>query len=170
MRRDPDAAEELLVDLKGQAQDAISDIRSLVYSLRPPALDDLGLVGALRESAAQYRHNGFDVEVEASEELPNLPAAVEVAAYRIVQEAMTNTGRHAKARFCSVSLAVDEATKVLRLEVRDDGRGMPEERDSGVGLTSMRERAAELGGSLTVDSLPGGGVAVRAQLPLPEEE
>lgn len=170
MRRDPDAAEELLVDLKGQAQDAISDIRRLVYSLRPPALDDLGLIGAIRETAAQYAHNGLDVAVETPDELPPLPAAVEVAVYRVVQEAVTNVARHAKARFCSVSLAVDEATTVLRLEVRDDGRGMPEERDSGVGLTSMRERAAELGGSLAVDSLPGGGVAVRAQLPLPEEE
>jgi signal transduction histidine kinase len=108
--------------------------------------------------------------VETPDELSRLPAAVEVAVYRIVQEALTNVARHAQARKCSVTLLIDEAAKVLWLEVRDDGRGMPENRESGVGLASMRERAAELGGSLAVDSLPDGGVAVRAQLPLPEEE
>ncbi len=169
MRRDPDAAEELLVDLKSQAQDAIFDIRRLVYSLRPPALDDLGLLGALRESAAQYGHNGLDVRVDAPEELPALPAAVEVAAYRIFQEAVTNVARHAQAGSCTVSLTVDEAANLLRLEVRDDGRGMPEDRNPGVGLASMRERAAELGGRMSVEALPEGGTVVRAQLPLPEE-
>jgi signal transduction histidine kinase len=169
MRRDPDAAEDLLVDLKGQAQDAISDIRRLVYSLRPPALDDLGLLGALRESAAQYGHNGLDVRVEAPEELTSLPAAVEVAAYRIAQESVTNVARHAHAGSCIVSLAVDEAAKALCLEVRDDGRGMPENRSPGVGLASMRERAAELGGRMIVEALPEGGTIVRARVPLPEE-
>lgn len=169
MRRDPDAAEELLVDLKSQAQDAISDIRRLVHSLRPPALDDLGLVGALRESAAQYGHNGLDVRVEAPEEPPILPAAVEVAAYRIAQEAVTNVARHAQAGTCNVSLEVDEAAKVLRLEVRDDGQGMPEKRNPGVGLASMRERASELGGSVVIEAASGKGTHVRAELPLPEE-
>jgi signal transduction histidine kinase len=170
MKRDPDSAEELLVALKEQAQDAISDIRRLVYDLRPPALDDLGLIGALRESAAQYGHNGLDVRLKAEGKLPSLPAAVEVAAYRITQEAVTNVVRHAGARACVVSLAVDEDPKALHLEVRDDGRGIGEDRDAGVGLASMRERAAELGGSLIVEPLIGCGTVVRATLPLPEEE
>jgi signal transduction histidine kinase len=178
MRRDPGSAESLLLDMKQQARDAVADIRRLVYALRPPALDDLGLVGALRETAAQYGQNGIDVSVDA-QELPPLPAAVEVAAYRIAQEAMTNVARHAEARECSVSLAPDELLDagVLCLEVRDDGRGLPKVQagvtspaPAGVGLHSMRERATELGGSLTVEALPEGGTVVRARLPLPEEE
>jgi signal transduction histidine kinase len=174
MRRDPDAAEELLLDLKAQAQDAVTDIRRLVYGLRPPALDDLGLLGALRESAAQYGAKGLSVSVEAPQSLPPLSAAVEVATYRIAQEAMTNVARHAGAKTCTVALAIDEAG-VLSLEVRDDGRGIPEPQAhsavrAGVGLTSMRERATELGGSLVVEPLPEGGTRVRARLPLPREE
>ncbi len=175
MQRDPAAAEALLLDLKGQARDAISDIRRLVYNLRPPALDDLGLLGALRETAAQYGQNGVRLSIEVPEDLPSLPAAVEVAAYRIVQEAMTNVARHAQARTCTVSLEVDDDAGTLRLAVRDDGRGLADpqagvHRQAGVGLISMRERAAELGGSLIVESLPEGGTSVRAWLPLPEEE
>ncbi len=174
MRRDPDAAEELLLDLKAEAQDAVADIRRLVYGLRPPALDDLGLLGALRESAAQYGAKGLNVVVDGPERLPPLSAAVEVAAYRIAQEALTNVARHAGADTCTVSLALDEAS-VLCLEVRDDGRGIPDPQAhssvrAGVGLTSMRERATELGGSLVVEPLPQGGTRVRARLPLPEEE
>jgi signal transduction histidine kinase len=174
MRQDPEAAEELLLDLKADAQDAVSDIRRLVYGLRPPALDDLGLLGALRENAAQYSAKGLSVSVEEPERLPPLSAAVEVAAYRIAQEALTNVVRHAEASTCTVYLAIDEAS-VLRLEVRDDGRGIPDPQENpsvrtGVGLTSMRERASELGGSLLVEPLPEGGTRVCARLPLSKEE
>ena len=176
MREDPDAAEELLLELKADAQDAVTDVRRLVYGLRPPALDDLGLLGALRESAAQYSAKGLSVSVEGPEggSLPALSAAVEVAAYRIAQEALTNVARHAGASTCTVSFAIEE-DGVLRLEVRDDGRGIPDPRENssvraGVGLTSMRERATELGGSLVVEPRPEGGTRVRARLPLPKEE
>jgi signal transduction histidine kinase len=174
MRHDPDAAEELLLDLKADAQDAVTDIRRLVYGLRPPALDDLGLLGALGENAAQYSAKGLSVSVEAPERLPPLSAAVEVACYRIAQEALTNVVRHAEASTCTVYLAIDEAS-VLQLEVRDDGRGIPHLQENssvrtGVGLTSMRERASELGGSLLVEPLPEGGTRVCARLPLPKEE
>lgn len=169
MRHDPGTAERLLVDLKAQAQDAVFDIRRLVHALRPPALDDLGFIGALREAAAKYSHNGLSVSVEAPERLPDLPAAVEVAAYRIAQEATTNVVRHAKAHTCTVSLTVDSDAGAFRLEVRDDGRGIEGNRGSGVGLTSMRERAEELGGNLTIETLSEGGTVVRAGLPLPEE-
>jgi signal transduction histidine kinase len=168
MRQDPDAAEALLLDLKAQSRDAVADVRRLVYALRPPALDDLGLIGALRASAAQYASNGLRVSVETpqSDSLPPLPAAVEVAAYRIAQEALTNVARHARANRCTVRLALDEEPGTLRLEVEDDGRGIGEDRGSGVGLQSMRERAAELGGSITVGTPAGGGTVVRARLPL----
>ena len=170
MRRDPDAAEELLLELKADAQNAVTDIRRLVYGLRPPALDDLGLLGALRETAAQYGSNGLDVAIEAPKSLPPLSAAVEVAAYRIAQEALTNVARHARAGSGTVRLAIEDGT--LRVEIRDDGVGMPRaERTghAGVGLTSMRERATELGGSLHVGPMPEGGTRVLATLPLPEE-
>lgn len=169
MRQDPDDAEKLLLDLKAQSQDAITDIRRLVYALRPPALDDLGLLGAIRETAAQYGQNGLRVAVEAPETLPPLPAAVEVAAYRIAQEALTNVVRHAEARTCAVLLDIDGEAGALCLEIQDDGRGIGENRGTGIGLASMRERVAELGGSLTVESLPERGTIVRARLPLSEE-
>ena len=176
MREDPDAAEELLLELKADAQDAVTDVRRLVYGLRPPALDDLGLLDALRESAAQYSAKGLSVSVEGPEggSFPPLSAAVEVAAYRIAQEALTNVARHAGASTCTVYFAIEE-DGVLRLEVRDDGRGIPDPRENssvraGVGLTSMRERATELGGSLVVEPRPEGGTRVRAKLPLPKEE
>jgi nitrate/nitrite-specific signal transduction histidine kinase len=172
IKRDPAAAEGLLVDLKAQIQEAASDIRCLVYALRPPALDCLGPVGALRKRATQCEQDGtLEVGVEAPEEMPQLPAAVEVACYRIAEEALTNVVRHAAAHRCHISLTIEEGW--LCLEVCDDGRGLAEaqeDRRTGVGLTSMRERATELGGRLVVEGRPEGGTCVRAELPLPEEE
>jgi signal transduction histidine kinase len=168
MEEDPAAARELLRGLKAQSQSAVADIRRLVYGLRPPALDDLGLVGAIRETTAQYGANGLRISVEAPESgsLPPLPAAVEVAAYRIVQEALTNVSRHAEAHTCVVRLVLDEAGGVLRFEVSDDGRGLPAGYRPRVGLHSMRERAEELGGSCLVETLPENGTRVRASLPV----
>ena len=174
MKRDPEAAEALLLELKADAQDAVADIRRLVYGLRPPALDDLGLLGALRETAAQYDAKGLNVALRTPEDLPPLSAAVEVACYRIAQEALTNVARHSGASACTVSLAIED-DGMLRLEIRDGGRGIPDPKShsavrAGVGLTSMRERATELGGSIDVHPLPEGGTLVRARLPLPQEE
>ncbi len=166
--RDPDAADELVVELREELRSAISDIRRLVYDLRPPALDDLGLVEALHRLAERYGSEGgkLRVSVEAPEGLPNLPAAVEVAVYRITQEALTNVARHARAQSCVVHLAVDDD---VGLEVVDDGVGIPVERGAGVGLSSMRERAAELGGRCVVEPAPNGGTRVLVRLPLPKE-
>jgi signal transduction histidine kinase len=165
LERDPLAARVLLSDLKTQAQSAVVDVRRLVYALRPPALDDLGLLGAIGETAAQYSTESLRISIDAPGQLPPLSAAVEVAAYRIAQEAMTNVVRHAHASECVVRLALDESAEALRLEIRDDGRGLPPERGRGVGIASMRERAAELGGHCFVETLPGGGTCVRASLP-----
>jgi signal transduction histidine kinase len=166
--RDPAAAEGLVVELREELRGAIADIRRLVYDLRPPALDDLGLVAALHQLAERYgaEEEQLRVSVEAPEELAHLPAAVEVAVYRIAQEALTNVARHARARTCVVRLAVDED---VALEIVDDGVGIPAERRAGVGLSSMRERASELGGSCVVESVPGGGTRVVVRLPLPKE-
>lgn len=163
LARDPEAAARLLEELERDIEAAVGDIRRLVYELRPPALDELGLAGALRDTAGRYSSNGLRVTVEAPEQLPALPAAAEVAAYRIAQEALTNVVRHAQARRCSVNLAVGRA---LQLEIRDDGRGLPANRKAGVGLASMRERAEELGGTCLIENAPGGGTRVVAELPI----
>jgi signal transduction histidine kinase len=164
---DPAAADAQALELRAGIRVAIADIRRLAYELRPPALDELGLIGALRARAAQYEHNGDGVApqvmIDAPEDLPSLPAAVEVAAYRIAQEALTNVMRHAQARSCVVRLALDHA---LSITIVDDGVGIPSERRSGVGLLSMRERAAELGGACTIEPAASGGTCVRASLPL----
>jgi signal transduction histidine kinase len=161
-------AADLLGQLSTDTQTAIADIRRLVYNLRPPALDQLGLVGALREYVDGQKNGnaGPRLTVEALDTLPPLPAAVEVAAYRIVQEAVANCLRHANATECVIHLTVDDG---LTLEIYDNGRGLPSAVVSGVGLTSMRERAAELGGHCRVESAPGGGTRVIATFPLPEE-
>jgi signal transduction histidine kinase len=108
--------------------------------------------------------------MEAPEELPPLPAAVEVACYRIAQEAITNVARHARAKACRIRLLVDRGAGVLEVEITDNGVGMPKNRVAGVGLSSMRERAEELGGTLEVDTRPEGGTRVLARLPLPTSE
>jgi signal transduction histidine kinase len=105
--------------------------------------------------------------VQAPEQLPALSAALEVATYRIVQEALSNAARHARARTCTIRLALSEG--VLQVEITDDGIGLPPARRAGVGLLSIRERAAELGGTCQIEATPGGGTQVCARLPmLPE--
>jgi signal transduction histidine kinase len=157
---EPALAVSLMNDLITQTQAAITDIRRLVYDLRPPALDDLGLVAAIRAQAIRYEHLGLQVTVKAPESLPPLPAAVEVAAYRIIQEALTNIVRHAHT--CLIRLTLDNE---LHLEITDDGRGIPADRPVGVGLRSMHERTAELGGSCIVEALSGGGTRIQVILP-----
>jgi signal transduction histidine kinase len=166
---EPSAVEPLLAELKGQVKDTIAEIRRLVYALRPPVLDELGLVSALREHAAQLQQgSSIAITLQTPESLPPLSAAVEVAAYRIVLEALTNVLRHAQARSCTLRLEVSAAGEqmALRVAITDDGVGVAPEHQAGVGLASMRERAAELGGTWTISSAPGGGTQVVALLPL----
>jgi signal transduction histidine kinase len=174
------AADALVVEQRDGLRNAIADIRRLVYGLRPPALDELGLVAAIRERATHFSSatmaepqdaDGLRVTVTAPDSLPALPAAVEVAAYRIVQEALTNVARHAQARTCAVRLALDasarpDETAALTVEVVDDGVGLPPVLRDGVGLRSMRERAEELGGTFASETVSGGGTRVIALLPL----
>jgi signal transduction histidine kinase len=103
------------------------------------------------------------ISVDAPERLDGLPAAVEVAAYRIVTEAMANTARHAEARHCTVSIGLGHD---LEIDVSDDGRGIRSDAPWGVGLTSMRERADELGGSCTCGAGATGGTCVHVRLPV----
>ena len=163
---------ELLGELRSDTTAAIADIRRLVYGLRPPALDDLGLIGSLRQQSvglAQRPDGGsVAVQINAPEDLPPLPAAVEVAAYRITTEAMTNAARHSGATNIEVQLALADGDcgHGLSIEVRDNGTGPRLDWQPGFGLISMRERAAELGGSCQAGPDPGAGGGVTATLPL----
>jgi two-component system, NarL family, sensor kinase len=162
--RDPAAVKKMAAELKAQMQDALANIRRIAYGLRPPALDELGLVGALKEHIAAHNQvQGLQITMEVPESTPPLPAAVEVAAYRIALEAMTNVSRHAGAKHCSVRLSLPGD---LCLEIIDDGRGLPAAVRAGVGLTSMRERAEELGGTCCAEALSQGGTGVMARLPI----
>ena len=161
---DPDRASELLGTLRTDTRTAIADVRRLIDDLRPPALDELGLVGALQQRADQlsWRADGASVSVKvAADGLPTLPAALEVAAYRIATEALTNVVRHSRATAAVVSVRCGSE---LQIEVSDDGppngAWIP-----GVGLQAMRERAAELGGLFEAGPSPNGG-RVQATFPL----
>jgi signal transduction histidine kinase len=162
----PADAQCLLGDVKGDLRDTLDDVRRLVYELRPPALDQLGLMGALRERAATLDSSdaggGVRFVVEGEGNDTALSAAVEVAAYRIVTEAMTNVVRHANARCCRVKLDV---TDRLVVEIRDDGDGLAQGWNRGVGTMSMSERALELGGVCRIASTVAGTV-VTAEIPL----
>jgi signal transduction histidine kinase len=164
--RDPKAAEQTLQQLTGEVRTALAEIRRLVDGLRPPSLDERGLVGAIQAQAERLGPQpAFNIAATAP--LPDLPAAVEVAAYRIAVEAMTNAARHAGAHECRVALAMtDGEPPSLSVEITDDGAGLPVEIKPGIGLASMRERAAEVGGSIDFIRLDGGGTTVTARLPL----
>jgi signal transduction histidine kinase len=160
----PERAAELLAELEDDVTHALADLRRVIDDLRPPALDELGLVGAVEEMVLRYRTGRVRMHLQAIS-LPALPAAVEVAAYRIVAEALTNVVRHAAASTCEICLRLDGD---LLLEVADDGTGVRMGPNAGIGLVSMRERASEIGGCCEIEPRPGGGTRVRARLPVPE--
>lgn len=178
---DPQAAVALVDEFRGDIRATIDEIRRVVYELRPPALDELGLSAAVRSQAERWngrvaegqngtgdaRRTPLRIDVEAPKTLPPLPAAVEVAAYRIIQEALANVAHHAQASHCLVQLSLDgrEEAMFLTVEIRDDGIGLHGD-GQGLGLLSMRERAEELGGRFSVSSLPEKGTRVWAVLPV----
>ncbi len=170
VRAQPDEAVELLTQLRTETANALEEVRRLVYDLRPPVLDDYGLVEALRRQAIRFDqgHNGgsLQVRIEAPPTMPDLPAAVEVAVYRNATEALVNVVRHSSATTAAISIRVDELS--LHLAVLDDGGSGEDVWVRGVGLTSMAERAAELGGTLTAGPSTGGSEVV-AVLPLDVE-
>ncbi|MBW8482739.1 sensor histidine kinase [Actinomadura parmotrematis] len=161
--RDAGAADATLADVRGDLSVVLGDVRRLVHDLRPPSLDQFGLAGAVEQLAGRFRSRALSVAVECGEGLGVLPAAVEEAAYRIVGEALHNVARHAGASGCAVRLAA--GARELRVEVADDGHGVPPGVVAGVGLVGMRERAEELGGRCEVAARPEGGTRVLATLP-----
>jgi signal transduction histidine kinase len=164
MEKDPEKAQSLLDSLKTQSKDAILDVRRLVYDLRPPALDDLGLAGALRQSASRYESGQLRFTIDIPEKLPELPAAVETAVFRIAQEAMTNVVRHSGASQGQVRLLRED--DYLTVEIQDNGKGLAAKHKAGVGLQAMKERSAELNGDFAFQAVPTGGTLVRAKLPM----
>ncbi|GAA3844802.1 hypothetical protein GCM10022226_79960 [Sphaerisporangium flaviroseum] len=188
----PESAEDLLARLRAGMDTVTHEIRELVYGLRPPALDDLGLTEAVRrltepdarldlagepgtrldlagEPDARLDRAGEKDERVGGGNVPDrLPAAVEVAVYRITQEALTNARRHARAS--SIVVTLGRPAGELRLSVRDDGVGLPGDVRSGVGLPSMRERAAELGGTCSITRPADGGTLVEVVLPVGVDE
>jgi len=186
---DPGRAGELLDQLRADTTAAIGDIRRLVYGLRPPALDDLGLIGSLQQQSARLAQradgSSLAVQLDAPEGLPPLPAAVEVAAYRIVTEAMTNAARHSGATSIRVRLALSDG-EGLSIEVSDDGPGVAADKlphiferfyragtggsrpGSGLGLAIVTEVAAAHGG--TSEAAPASSQGLRVTLTLPVEQ
>jgi signal transduction histidine kinase len=197
LQTDPAMTKSILVELQTVIRSTVSDIRRLVHDLRPPALDELGLVGAIQErindlsrplkpsseetgnefaststsSSSSSVSSQLQFRLDAPEFLPTLPAAVEVAAFRIVTEAIVNVVRHAGASICEVSIRLN---KGLEVEIRDNGHGLREKREAnpsgGIGMHSMRERAEELGGYCLMEANPNGGTKIMAWLPISEEE
>jgi len=157
-----------LQDVQAGIEEAIYDIRRLVYALRPPVLDEFGLLFAVRELAARYDSESFRVTVEAEGALPALSAAAEVAVYRIVQEALANARKHAGAGRCEIAFGAPEAG--LSVAIRDDGAGLAGAYVPGIGIRSMKERAEELGGSCEVEPDREGGTVVRVRIPAAREE
>jgi len=169
LEKDPASAMPLLDQVMTQNQATVEEVRRLVYGLRPPALDELGLVAAIRDHVAGTDSNG-SLQIEITEPvggLPPLSAAVEVAAYRIVLEALTNVIRHAQAKHCVIRFSAGHigSNANLQIEIVDDGMGLPRDLRAGVGLRSMRERAEEVGGILTIERAMNNGTQIRARLP-----
>jgi signal transduction histidine kinase len=158
---DQAAGSELIDGAREQTHAVVAEVRRIVRGLRPPTLDALGLAAALRAHADRLAP--LKIEIECTTPAPQLTAAAEVAVYRIVTEALTNVVRHADATRCDVSLRDHENQIVVR--IADDGHGIEQHSDPGIGLRSMRERAAELGGHVELGAAELGGLAVTVRLP-----
>ncbi len=156
----PERAESLAIELADQLRQSVEGVRQLAYGLRPAALDELGLVGALREEGSRY--GPVKVVIQAPESMPALPSSVEVAAYRIAAEALTNVVRHSDAKLASVRLAADDGA--LEMIITDDGSSIAPW-SPGLGLASIKTRASEVGGSCEAGPTAEGGRVI-AVLPL----
>ena len=149
-------------------QRTLADVRRISRELRPGVLDDLGLINALISLCARVsEQTGLRIERKLQGPVPELPPEVELAIYRIAQEALTNAARHARASEISVALAC--ADEELVLCVKDNGRGLPDQLTEGGGLIGMRERAMLIGADLAIESRPGTGVQVSLRLPLHQD-
>jgi signal transduction histidine kinase len=143
----------------------VDEVRRIALSLRPSMLDDLGLVPALEWQAREVGgRTGLSVQIQAEESAGDLPEGHCTCIYRVVQEALQNSARHAGAK--RVRIGLRKAAQSVSLEVQDDGKGFTVTRSRGLGLLGMEERVSQLGGSLRVQSEPGRGTTVTAELPI----
>jgi two-component system, NarL family, sensor kinase len=153
---------QILQGLEGDLRSCASEMRQLVDQLRPPALDN-GLKAALHAECQRFTSGALSVRLSAADDLDGLPAAIEVAAYRIVAEALTNVVRHSGASTCEITV---HRSSSLRMTVIDDGIGLTQPTRDGRGLTSMRERAYEVGGECTISDADPHGTVIDVELPL----
>jgi two-component system, NarL family, sensor kinase len=159
-------AAALVKTIESEARQLVTDTRRLVHGLAPPVVEEVGLVEAIRLHADRLNRTGGrrgTFQLRADSGIDGLPAAVEIAAYIIATEAMTNVARHARASSCTVVVSQNSR---LHIEVLDDGVGIGPAPRTGVGLNSMHERTDELGGALVIESVAPRGTRVAASLPL----
>lgn len=166
VEQNSEKAAAILTDVESGIHDTLANVRELVYGLRPPMLDQLGLLGALTDFTKQ-QEGRVTIRLDLPTELPYVSAAVEVAIFRIFQTALDNVTKHAQATRCDVQLRVDEQSTTLT--VTDDGIGIGELQIPGVGLTSMQERAEELGGTFRILPVQPHGTWVQVTVPLLDE-
>ncbi|MEM7801556.1 MAG: sensor histidine kinase [Chloroflexota bacterium] len=163
VEEDPQKTVSILMDIESGINTTLSDVRKLVYGLRPPLLDQLGLSGSIRDVVALHAEQ-VEVELDLPAQLPQLSAAVEVAIFFIFQAAFDNVLKHSRAERCLIRLCVEE--EKICLVVLDDGIGLKEDQVYGVGLTAMKERAEELGGSFYTSAASPSGTEIRVSIPL----
>ncbi len=153
-----------IVRIKSIAETAVKSIRNLALLLRPPMLDDLGLVPALEWQGREISRRGdMEVDVRSEGVSEQLPDDVKVCIYRVVQEALTNAARHSSAKHAQVSVV--QSGDNIRVQIADDGKGFAAERVRGMGILGMEERVKRLAGSLNIKSAPGKGTTVLAEIP-----
>jgi signal transduction histidine kinase len=179
----PHLTKEILGELRSTIRETVTEIRGLVFELRPATLDEMGLIGAIHERInalsvplKNLQEQGMEkstinFSLHVPKKLPALPAAVEVAAFRIATEGIVNVIRHSKAKNCSIELIyLDEPELGLKLVIRDDGIGISRIKDKsktgGIGLSSMRERTNEIGGTFYIETGNGAGTIITAVLPI----
>jgi signal transduction histidine kinase len=151
--------------IKTVAENAVKSIRDLALLLRPPMLDDLGLVPALEWQAREIsRRSEMEVEVQSESVSEELGDETKVCVYRLVQEALNNAARHADAKNANVKVA--QNSHEITVRVHDDGHGFDAERQRGMGILGMEERVKRLGGTLTIESATGKGTTVSAEIPI----
>jgi signal transduction histidine kinase len=159
-----------LLDLKQALREQIAELRRAIFALRPVQFDELGFAGGLQRYIVEFAgQHGWDIHIDLGGVPAGLPPDLEAACFRVVQEALTNTAKHAQAK--RVDVTIDQVDQGVRLRVRDDGRGFtPGQQVAGayeqVGLRQMRERLAGIGGHLVVLSQPGAGTEIRVWIPL----
>jgi len=166
-QQDPVRAEAQFSTLNKQLVGLTAHVRELAHRLFPPELELLGLAGALRERA--MIHPNLKVFLNVPEDLPVLPAEIETAVYYITLEALTNIEKHAQAQSCHINLKLQpsQPRPMLELIIQDDGRGLSGSPLGGIGLLSMQARAAEVGGTFRMDTLPGEGTTLSVHIPCP---